>query len=673
MKNFNPIATMKKYKFWIIGLSLLAGIVCFFVLNRQQSYTATAILEYTNEEASQGLAPDGTTIDPSEIYSTEVMKQVFIRMDMDFESFNLDKFRSKVVVEQLLTDEETAIQEALNEKGETMTAVPTKYSVSITLDKNDAAEPQIFVRQLMENMLDVYLSVYGEEHVSGKIQVNDIVTLQESDFDYIEAVEVIDEDVSGIVSSLANSISYGDSFRSAAVGYSLSDLYREFRLIEENDIPNLYAYILNNKITKNADILIAKYQQRIEAYKINNEASLRQIRDIKEIIAAYIDMMRQSGNTDITYEYILDEVYDSYYQDQVHLDQNGDPTWINPDETVEYEVLLESYIEDRRAYEYALIEIAYCEYIIEIYGGTVEAAPVETPVEAAPVETPVETPAETPAETPVETPAEPPAEEGGEPAESEAVTGEPLIPEISITGDAAGAEQQINDLMVKLDDLYTKLATVKTEYNAYSGAANVGLITNIVVAADVQVMLYTLILMIACFVCISALVIFVDRFSDILHYHIYMDRKFHVGNRSACDRYLARHEKRMLSGDTVCIAINVTNLRGKNAEYGRETCDAMIRTLVNLMKRIFPGEPECFMALNGQGQFVVFLEGIRDAQARAYMEYLSREAAGYNAEAACPIEYHYGIAEAEKEDIFQIRNLLVCAVNKANTPAATKN
>ena len=37
------------------------------------------------------------------------------------------------------------------------------------------------------------------------------------------------------------------------------------------------------------------------------------------------------------------------------------------------------------------------------------------------------------------------------------------------------------------------------------------------------------------------------------------------------------------------------------------------------------------------------------------------------------IEYHYGIAEAEKEDIFQIRNLLVCAVNKANSPATAKN
>ena len=43
MKAFHPVAAIKKYKLWIIGLSLLAGLVCFFVLNRQQSYTATAI------------------------------------------------------------------------------------------------------------------------------------------------------------------------------------------------------------------------------------------------------------------------------------------------------------------------------------------------------------------------------------------------------------------------------------------------------------------------------------------------------------------------------------------------------------------------------------------------------------------------------------------------------
>jgi len=632
MKNLNPIAIMKKYRVWIVGLSLLAGLLCFFLLNRQQSYTATAIIEYTNKTASEGKAPDGSTIDPTEMYSTRVMKAVFDRMGMRYEDYNLDKFRSKVVIKQIMTDEEKAIQEALNDKGETMTTVPTKYAVSITLDRSDAADPQVFARQILENMLDVYLSVYGEEHVSGSIIVNDIVTMEESGFDFIEAVEAIDEDVSDTIASLENIINRGESFRSTSVGYSFADLNREFTLLEENEIPNLYAYILNNRISSDPQVLIAKYRQRIENYKIDNEESLARIRDIKEVIAAYIQMMRESGNTEITYEYILDEVYDNYFKNVTTGSTDADHIWVNPDETIEYEVLLESYIKNRTEYEYALIEIAYCQYIIENYG------------------------------------AEAPAQDEA----AEQIPGDPLNTKVGITGDAAGAQEMLNALMNRLDALYADLAVLKAEYNDYSGAQNIGLISNIVVRADVDVMLYTLLLTLFCLIGISAAVIFVDRASDIWNFHIYVDRKFHVNNRAACDRYLARHERGVIGGDTVCIVLNITNLRGKNQTFGREACDSMMIKLVELMKKVFPEEPQGFIALNGQGQFVVFLEGVREAQAKAYMKYLDNEAASWSAQSACPMEYHYGIAEAEKEDIFQMRGLLVCAVNKSNAPAAVQ-
>ena len=615
MKAFNPIAIIKKYKLWIVCLSLLASAVCFVLMNRQQSYTATAILEYTNPEASEGKAPDGTEIDPSEIYSSEVMKQVFARMDMDFGHYNLDEFRSKVEVKEVMTKEEEAIQTALNEKGEKMTVLPTKYSVSLTLDKTDVEDPQVVVRQMLENILDVYLSVYGENHVSGSIQVNDIVGLDESGFDYIEAVEEIDRDVTSTLNSLVTSINKNDSFRSTSVGYSLEDLYREFLLVRDRDIPSLYAYVISNRITKNADVLRSKYTQRIEDYRIENDAALRRIEDLKQVIDAYVTMLRESGNTDITYEYILDELYDTFYQDRTQLDETGDAIWVDPDETIEYEILLDSYVDKRMDYEHALIDIAYCATIIDTYSGT--------------------------------------------------------DAEI-ISGADPNAENRINALASHLDALYADLAVVKNEYNAYSGASNVGLITNIVVNANVRVVLYTLIVLIAFFVAFSAAVIVIDRSSEILNYYIYMDKKFSVGNRSACDRYLAKHEKTMLKGQTAVISINLTGLRDKNKAYGRDVCDKMILALANNMKRIFPSEPDGFIAMNGQGQFVVFLMDTSEAHANAYMKYLDKEVKTYNAEAVCPIEYHYGIAEAEKEDIFQLRDLLVCAVNKANVPTAAK-
>lgn len=651
MKSFNPIASLKKYKFLIIGVSMMATMVCFALLSGQQSYTATAIIEYINEDAEAGKAPDGTIIDPSEIYSSEVMKQVFDRMDMEEGSYNLDKFRSKVVVKEIMTDEQSAMQMVLNEKGEAMPTMPTRYSVSITLDASSAAQPEIFVRRFLENLLDVYLSVYGERHVSSSIIVNHAVKLEESDYDYIEAVEAIDDAVTDTMDSLARTISDGGYFRSAENGYAFEDLYREFEMIAENDVPNLYAYILNNKITRNADVLISKYQQRVEEYRIANEESLRQIQAVKRIITTYVEMMRQSGNTDITSEYILEDVYDSYYQDRTKAttEENG---WRRADETIEYEALLESYIKDRTDYEYALLEIAFCQNIIDNYSSV--GVPVAALTATAIPEEGMERAA---------------ADEWAPSARGEELAGkgdEPLAPIVEFTGDADGAQRRIDELMARMDALYAALTVLKTEYNAYSGASNVGLTTNVVVKSNVQVMLYTLLMMIVCMLGVSATVIFVDRFTEILHAHIYMDSRFLVGNRNACDHYLARHERAVLPMDTVCMAIVISGLHEKNRTYGREACDQMIAALAQQMKRIFPKEPACFIALNGQGQFVVFMEGMREAQARAYMHYINREAERYSAEHECPMTYRYGIAEAEADHVFQLRSLLVCAVNKAN-------
>lgn len=110
MKKFSPLALIKKYQFLIIGLAVLSGLAAAFILSRQQTYSAMAIIEYANESAEEGLAPDGTDIDTSEIYSTEVMKEVFQRMGLSYDNYNLDEFRSKVEVTPIQTSEEEAVQ-----------------------------------------------------------------------------------------------------------------------------------------------------------------------------------------------------------------------------------------------------------------------------------------------------------------------------------------------------------------------------------------------------------------------------------------------------------------------------------------------------------------------------------------------------------------------------------
>lgn len=639
MKELNPIAIINKYKVLIIALSLIAGAAFSIFLSQNQSYTATAIIEYTNSRASEGKAPDGTEIDTSEIYCAEVMKEVFQRMGLSYDDYNLDRFRSKIVVTPILSSEEQAVQEGKNERGEEYENEPTKYMISMTLNKEDAADPEVFARQVMDNMLDVFQRVYAENHVGSSTVVNDVVTLDESNYDYIEAIEAIETRVVDTLTSLSQYAMNNSTYRSVTTGYSFNDLYREFAMLESSDIPQIYSYILDNKITKNQDVLLAKYRQRIEDYDITKASSVREIADIKEIISAYVNMMRESGNTSITYEYILDQVYDSYYQDRTS--GSDETVWMQPDETVEYDVLLENYIKNRSEYEYTLIEIAYCEYILETYGGLVTTPDTTEPVEG---------------------------EEGAEAVVAAPAVAQPLV----LTLDPAMAEQteeMLDALMTKLDVLYERMSAVYAEYSEYAGAKNVGLISNIVVVENVKILLYSIIAVVAFALMISLATVLFGRMGEIFDYYMYMDHKLMIPNRNACDRYMKRYQRQLLRRDFSVLAIHVDDVRGKNDAYGRDECDAMMKKLVEIMEKVFPGEPESFMAVNGLGQFVVFLNGITEPQAKAYMDYIRDEALEYNTLTECPIEYTWGVAEAEKENIYRIHNLMIAAINQANSPA----
>ena len=91
----------------------------------------------------------------------------------------------------------------------------------------------------------------------------------------------------------------------------------------------------------------------------------------------------------------------------------------------------------------------------------------------------------------------------------------------------------------------------------------------------------------------------------------------------------------------------------------------MIKKFAEIISQIFPSEGENMIAVNGLGQFVLFLDETTNEQAEAYMSYVADEVLDYNKNAKCKIEYKCGIAEAETDNIFKIRALMICAINKA--------
>lgn len=648
MKKFDLLGYIKKFQIVIILISIAAGILGFYVLNNRQTYTSSAIIRYANESAVEGLAPDGTEIDITEIYSSKVISEVFNRMGLDYSQYNIDDLRSRVSVSAIRSAEKIAVDEAKTAQGEEIEEQPVEYRVEFTAQKSDEREMSMedFAREFLDEMLDVYIAIYGEEHInSGTPAVNDVSKINNHNYDYIEKAEILNKSLSAACYELERRAdAVDDVFRASSTGYTFSDLKNEFSILKNIEVSDLYAYILNNCITQNRDVLIAKYENRIKEYNLNNDKSQDHIDAIEEIIESYVNMMRESGNTDITYEYILNEVNDNWHES---ADEEALSQWEMIDQTVEYDVLLKNYISERSDYENALIDVAYCEYILDVYNGrshdnegiaVVEDEDIKAAAEASENEDTDKTA-----------------------KSSTVVVNKEVIP-VSSTAAQEKAQGMIDSLVEKMSNLYKILDETNSEYNAYIGAKNINLVAGIAVSSGINVGRYVVLIVVVFGLigCVGAILF--GRLKDIWDYYLYVDRKLDLPNRAACDRRIAYYGKSILPEDFTCIAITVDNLREKNKIYGRETADKMIKQFSYLIRNTFSQESDCFIGVNGVGQFLIFAEHMTEKRAFAYLERLNSLVQEHNLSETCKIEYTAGVAETKTSEIFQIKDLMLRAL-----------
>ena len=360
MKDFQIFRYLKQFKYLIAIGSVLAGFMFYYVAsNRMQSYTASTVIEYTNAGASEGRAPDGSKIDTSEIYGSYIIAKVIQNLGIDPSTANMDDIRNSITITSIITDEQQQIFDAKVTQGEDASLIATRYMVTFN---SGVASGKDYPRAMLNEILDVYSAYYGETHVNSARSPNGVNDIYDKGYDYIEMMDVIDESLTATLQTLNGKISGDSTFRSSVTGYSFSDLYREYELLQNIEVPKITAQILAGKITKNRDILLAKYRNRNNDLSIENSASEQEVEKIMGVIDSYVQMMSDSGNTNITSEYILSDIYDDT--------QGG--LYSKTDQTTSYDKLFIRYVQDRTGYTANEIDAAYNRYILDTFSDAQE-------------------------------------------------------------------------------------------------------------------------------------------------------------------------------------------------------------------------------------------------------------------------------------------------------------
>ncbi len=559
MKNFQIMRYLKKLLPIIVVLCVLATCAINLKLKKSNTYVASEVIHYNDPAAEEGLTPTGSKLDVNEIKSSAVMSKVVERMGLTG-IYSVDSLISRVSITPLPDEDKVAQKEAKLEEGEEYVYEPSTYIVSFTATNNEGS---VFARTILDETLDVYFAEYSQKYVNVAPAKNIIDNIEIENYDYIEIMELIDTGVDETLQTLYQRMDQNPYYRATGTGVSFSDLADDFNYLRNVRLSSLFSKIYKYQITKNKTVLVSDYTTRIDNNNILNAKEENIVKDTVSVIEAYVEKMRESGNTNITYEYILDSVHEKNL-----VDGSGNPI-ASGDQTVTYDELIYSWRDHNETREYSIIDTAYSQYIINTFSSCT-----------------------------------------GKCNGRECLSSNKTCTEIhneNYETIKAEIDTEIKSLITDLTKLYTTTMSTNDEYNQYLGASYISVLSSASVKPSVNVNLYTLIAFVFLVILCCGGAVVLGRIGDIINYIFYTDHLTELNNRAYFDKYLKSMDKKLLDDGTVYAMVDISNLLAINAKYTRQVGDDIIKMFTSYLKETF-GKTDAVFVYNGNGSFIIMID-----------------------------------------------------------------
>ena len=365
MKEFQLLRYLQKGKIFILIIALLGSSWVYFYANSQQVYTATTVIRYANSAINEGLTPNGSDLDVSEIYSSTVIKGAIEDMGVNC---TIDEVRSKVKVTPIIPEEEETKKETALTKGEEYSYFPTDYVITYEVGSERSAN---FAGNMLDAIVKNYYTFYSEKYVDQLILPNNASNIKANDYDYIESTEIIQQSLKDIDDYLLQKKTNYPDFRASATGYSFTDLENIYNYILNNKVSHLYASILQNKYTKDNDLLLKKQQSKIENIEIDIKNNRQQSKKLKSLIDNYSSKNIQTQRT-------TDDGEEGEASVIMNVEGHNDVT----DVTTTYDDLLQEYVKINQAIKNDQIDKKYAEYIKSVFEDNTREEALNDDVEA---------------------------------------------------------------------------------------------------------------------------------------------------------------------------------------------------------------------------------------------------------------------------------------------------
>ncbi len=604
MKSFEVFRYIKKWKYLIVAICILGVLLVYRYAMSQQAYTAQTVLRYSNSEAKSGLTPSGDPLDVTEIYSSNVITGVLEDLGLDT---GADSIRSKCQVEPIIPDDEIERKTAILKEGGEYEYNPTDYLVTFRVGSEYSKE---YASTVLDSILKNYFVVYGDKYINQTVLPNNASNVRSGSYDYIESAEILDSSATDIYQYLYDKKYHYPYFRSASTGYTFNDLYNMYNKLLSYDVPKLCSQILNQKVSKNQDVLIKDYRNRISRYNIELNNLQEKVDPLYDLITRYSTKSKEgiqyhygkNENSTGSDDYILKDVYD----------ENGETRKVYTETT--YDALINQYVKLEISRQYAKVDKEHKQMLLDTFNSAT------------------------------------PADDAGA-----------AVSEI---------ENGMDELIMTLDDYYKIVETTVEEFNEYMGATNILTLTSVNVTEKINVNLYLIIAILLFLICGCLGAVFLGRIQDFVEFMVYADKKTKLPNRSKCDDMINSYEAKPLEDNFTFILIRLDILKQINSQVGRTAGDTLLGEFGSMLGDT--AKDYGFVGYNGSDQFMCMFENCSYKKAEMFIISLSSAVEHYNSQnPQQEITFSYAIEESRTTGIYEARGLIAAAFRDINSKSNT--
>ena len=514
MKQFSILRYLKQCSLLIFLLSVMGALAVYFYGNSQQRYVASTVIQYTNSGAKDGYTPDGSPLNVEEIYSPTVIDAAL--SDLGYSS-NIDSIRSKCYVEEVIPETQKKLNEAQLEKGMEPSYVTDTYRVYFIGD-NDTSDD--FAWNMLDAILKNYYEFYAEKYVEEPLQGNGVSALAKGNYDYLESTQVLEDSVSEMLDYLLSKRADYPYFRSVETGYTYNDLYRIYNFIYNNEIPSLYAAILTDAETDDADLLRSRLTKECEELQLYIGNRQERADSLKKLIDNYsssnknmMDYHYQSAENGT--ESILKDV-ENYHEDS------------SSKETT-YDGLIQEYVDLNIEVRQKTIEKEHKEYLLSVF----------------------------------ETPRSAPGRK---------------------TYRAEEIREKIDQCARLANKYYQYVEDTGHELNRQLSANYLTMISSIRVQPTVNIKLYLVLAIVLFLLVGGVGAVLLGRAMDFIDYFRYVDKTVQLPNRARCDAYIGELSDRLLERDFSCVALKMDSLSQVSGQFGRAAGDEVLKDFAMILK-----------------------------------------------------------------------------------------